>query len=307
MTSAIPPAWEPVLDRFLAYAALQRGYAENSLRAYLRDLRALAEWCAAQTPPVPPAELRREQVTTFLEQARTAGGLGQRSVARRLVALKIFYRWLAHEDGLAENPVGNMGGLKAARRLPAVLSVADALRLLDAWPAASAEPLACRNRTILELFYASGLRVSELAGLLLHGLNFDQGTVRVLGKGSKERLVPMGRPAQQALRHYLATARPKLDKTGTAPQVFLSRNGRPLDRERIWGIFKEAARRAGLGQPVYPHLLRHSFASHLLRGGADLRAIQEMLGHADIGTTQIYTHVEAERLAAVHRRFHPRG
>ena len=197
-------------------------------------------------------------------------------------------------------------GPRLGRSLPEMISVEEVGKLLDVWKDAK-EPLERRNRTMLELFYASGLRVSELAELRLNGLNFEDGMVRVLGKGSKERVVPMGRPAQEALKSYLKEVRPALDKTGAAPQVFLSKSGRALTRAMVWNIVRLAARLAGITKTVYPHLLRHSFASHLLAGGADLRVIQEMLGHADIGTTQIYTHVEADRLAAVHRQFHPRG
>ena len=179
--------------------------------------------------------------------------------------------------------------------------------MLTVYPATGKDPLVFRNRTILEVLYACGLRVSEAAGLQVGNVRFDEEILLVKGKGSKERIVPMGKPAQKLLRRFLDELRPQLLKDERQTAVFLSKNGKPLDREWIWNIVKEAAKLAGINKNIYPHTLRHSFASHLLENGADLRVIQEMLGHADISTTQIYTHVDQKRLIQVHKKFHPRG
>ena len=303
--AAAPGALDGEIERFTVWAALQRGYAENTLQSYLRDLNAFSRFLAG-CGLRGAAAVERSHIRDFLEHSRTKGGLAAVSLGRRLVSVKILFRWLVREGLLAKDPASVLQGPRLGRSLPEMISVEEVGKLLDVWKDAK-EPLERRNRTMLELFYASGLRVSELAELRLNGLNFEDGMVRVLGKGSKERVVPMGRPAQEALKSYLKEVRPALDKTGAAPQVFLSKSGRALTRAMVWNIVRLAARLAGITKTVYPHLLRHSFASHLLAGGADLRVIQEMLGHADIGTTQIYTHVEDDRLAAVHRQFHPRG
>ncbi len=293
------------IEQFIAYAALERGLADSTIAAYVHDIEALAAFCESAGIPI-PARITRDALLDFLEDSQLHG-LGPASLARRLVAVKVFFRFLSREKLVERNPAEIMEGPRLWHVLPDLLSVPEIDALLKAFPLRAKEPLVRRNRTILETFYATGLRVSELAGLRLDGVRLDEKLVRVVGKGDKERLVPLGGPAVRALRSYRAEVRPVLDRRGGSPYLFLSVRGRRLTRERIWAIVKEAARRAGIHKNVYPHMLRHSFASHLLAGGADLRVIQEMLGHADIATTQVYTHVDRGRLARVHRQFHPRA
>jgi len=294
---------EHLLEQFIGYAALERGLADSSIKAYLSDLRQFLGFLQERERRDPDA-VTRGDIMDFLEQCRDSG-MATKSIARRLVAIKVFFRYLFRERFVKADVTDVMEGPRLWQVLPGMLSIAEIELLLGAYR--GKDKLEQRNRTILETLYASGLRVSELADLRVDGLRFDEGIVRVIGKGDKERIVPMGRPAQRALKRYLEEVRPLLDKSGAAVQAFLSVNGNRLSRKRIWDIVKGAARRAGIDKNIYPHMLRHSFASHLLAGGADLRVIQEMLGHADIATTQIYTHVDKGRLAEVHRRFHPRA
>lgn len=298
------PAPAPFLERFVHYVTLERGFAENTVRAYLHDLEQFSTWLSPEQRQE-PARITRDDILAFLEDSRRRQNLAAASLARRLVAVKILFRHLATERLIPADITDVLEGPRLWRLLPDFLSTEEVERLLRIYD--GRDPLTRRNRAILELLYSSGLRVSELATLRLNAVSFEQSVIRVLGKGSKERLVPMGRPAQQALSDYLDQARPQLDRSGAAPHVFLSARGRPLTRDRVWRVVRDAAIQAGIHKNVYPHMLRHSFASHLLAGGADLRVIQELLGHADISTTQIYTHVEGNRLAAVHRRFHPRS
>ncbi|NOY80555.1 MAG: site-specific tyrosine recombinase XerD [Kiritimatiellaeota bacterium] len=293
------------IEQFIAYAALERGLADSTIAAYVHDIEALAEFCESTTL-IDPSQITRDTLLDFLEDSQNHG-LGPASLARRLVAIKVFFRFLEREKLLDRNPAEPMEGPRLWQVLPDFLSVRETDALLKAFPLASKDPLERRNRTMLETFYATGLRVSELVGLRVDGVRLDEKLIRVIGKGDKERLVPLGGPAVRALRQYRAEVRPVLDRTGGSPFLFLSVRGRRLTRKRVWTIVKEAARRAGIHKNVYPHMLRHSFASHLLAGGADLRVIQEMLGHADIATTQVYTHVDQGRLARVHRQFHPRA
>ena len=292
-----------LLEEFISYAALERSLSDNTIKAYLNDLRHFVAFLEARDFCNPDL-ITRDTIMDFLENSRD-NGMAAASLARRLVAIKIFFRYLTQERHVQHDITDVMEGPRLWQVLPEMLSVQEIEALLQVYR--GKDSLERRNRTILEVFYASGLRVSELAGLRLQNLDFDTGLLRVLGKGSKERIVPMGKPAQRALKGYLENVRPKLDKQGNAAHVFLSVNGHPLTRDRLWEIVKEAARRAGIEKNIYPHMLRHSFASHLLAGGADLRTIQEMLGHADIATTQVYTHVDKNRLAQVHRQFHPRA
>jgi len=297
---------ESVLEHFSGHLALERGLSPNSVSAYTSDLRDFIAYLHDQGR-ADFAAVTRDDVLGFLAAGKRRG-LESASLARRLVAIKVLFRYLARERLIPLDITDVMDSPKLWRLLPDCLSPAEVDALLAAFPPDPGEPLSCRNRTLLELMYASGLRVSEVAGLLVPNLRLEEELLRVVGKGDKERLIPVGRPAIRLLRRYLAEARPRL--LGTRSDhgaVFISRQGQPLDRQRLWNIVKEAALRAGIGKNVHPHTLRHSFASHLLANGADLRVIQEMLGHADIGTTQIYTHVDQRRLINVHRQFHPRS
>jgi integrase/recombinase XerD len=291
------------LDQFAAYLSLERGLAANTTRAYLHDLREFAQFldCLKVRTPV---SVTRDHILDFLDSSRDAE-LSSPTIARRLIAIKIFFRFLCRERLLKHDITDAMEGPRLWRLLPDMLGVDEVERLLKAF--SKRDPLERRNQAILELFYATGIRVSELANLRLDGLKFEQGIIRVIGKGDKERIVPVGRPAIRRLTTYLRQIRPLLDKTQRGATLFLSVNGHPLTRARVWQVVKEAARRAGIEKNVYPHMLRHSFATHLLSNGADLRVIQEMLGHADISTTQIYTHVNQAQLKSIHRRFHPRA
>ncbi len=299
---------EYLLEQFIGYATLERGLSDNTMQAYVHDIRAFLRFASDSKGRNTPGSISREDILDFLEDGRHRQGLEVSSLARRLVAVKIFFRYLLGERIIAHDVSDVMEGPRLWRNLPEFLGRQEVDAMLEAYR--GRDSLSQRNRTIMEVFYATGIRVGEMAGLRVDGLRFDEGLVRVVGKGNKERIVPLGRAAQRALRKYLIETRPRLKRSGQgeeAAQLFLSRNGRPLTRARIWGIVKQAAVLAGIRKNVYPHILRHSFASHLLAGGADLRVIQEMLGHVDIATTQIYTHVDQRRLLQTHRNYHPRS
>ena len=297
---------ERILNHFSGYLAIERGLGENSVKAYRSDLLDFITYLRDDEKIIDLRQVEREHILRYLESRKNCG-METSSLARRLVSIKVFFSYLARERIIPANITDVMESPKLWRILPDYLSGQEVIRLLDAYPDNAKDPLLLRNRCILEMLYSSGLRVSECADLKLGMLHFDEGTVRVLGKGSKERIVPVGSVARDLLERYRKQARPLLLKDASSAYVFLSRHGKRLDRERIWGIVKEAALLAGIQKNIHPHTLRHSFASHLLENGADLRVIQEMLGHADISTTQIYTHVDERQLLEVHHRFHPRA
>ena len=309
MTTAAP---DRDLTAFLTHLRVECGLSPHTLSAYGRDLREmladLAEHGIASLDDLGPRDL-----SAHLARLKTERNLAASSITRHLAAIRVFFRWLTAEGRLAENPADWLERPTRWRRLPGVLSPNQVRRLLDA-PAldgdetdAKTVPLWLRDRALLELLYASGLRASEVAGLAVDDLHRTLRVVKVTGKGNRQRLVPLGRPAEEAVDAYLADCRARLLKPDGRDKgrLLLSRTGRPLERVAIWQIVKRQAARAGL-RDVHPHTLRHSFATHLLMGGADLRSVQEMLGHADIATTQIYTHVDRSRLKDVHKRFHPR-
>ena len=296
---------ERVLKHFLGYLALERGLAVNSTEAYRSDLLDFITF------------LREKQVANFMAVTRDmildyltdckARGMESATLARRLVAIKVFFRYLFQERIIAQDITDVMDSPKLWRILPEFMSSPEVNVLLNAFSDHAKDPLEFRNRCILELMYACGLRVSETADLKVGDINFDENVVRAFGKGSKERIVPIGRTARELIKRYLESVRPVLLKDSSETALFLSNHGKKLDRIRIWGVVKLAAERADIHKNIHPHTLRHSFASHLLENGADLRVIQEMLGHADISTTQIYTHVDQQRLLAIHKKFHPRA
>ncbi len=294
------------LQHFLQYLVSERGLARHSVEAYRSDLEDFIDYL--RTRGISSfTEVDRSMLVDYLGDCRDAG-METATVARRLVSIKLLFRFLTDEKLLERDESRVMDSPKLWRILPDFLSTEEVSALIGVFSDRSGDALELRNRAILELLYSSGLRVSEIASLPLSAVDFDTEIVRVTGKGSKTRVVPVGKVALQLLRRYLESARPELaEKNPRAAELFLSRNGRRLDRERIWGIVKEAALLAGISKNVHPHTLRHSFASHLLENGADLRVIQEMLGHADISTTEIYTHIDKSRLAAIHRKFHPRS
>jgi integrase/recombinase XerD len=301
--SKAPGAFADKIEDFIAFLGLERGLAENTIAAYRRDLDQAAQYFAA----LGAANWR--EVTPGQAGAWIRSLAGARytvaSTMRKLSALRMLARHLVRGSVRDDDFTALLVGPKKGRRVPPTLTEAEVARLVTA-PSAP-DPLSLRDRALLELFYSSGLRVSELAGLLLHQIDVAQGFLRVFGKGSKERVVPVGRKAGEAIAVYLSSGRPHLVRPHTGSHLFLNHRGRPLSRVGLWMIVKQHARRAGITRNVKPHALRHSFATHLLTGGADLRAIQEMLGHASIATTQIYTAVEPRRLVAHHDKFHPRN
>ncbi len=293
---------EPLIDRFLEHLVVERGLAQNSLEAYQRDLTRYGSYLQGRQQQV--TTLDRAEVPRYLLGLREAG-LSPRSVARHLAAIRQFHRFLVREGHSTDDPTAHLESPRPWRRLPTVLSSEEVERLLALRVATT--PQALRNHAMLEVLYASGLRVSELVGLRLADLDLSVGVVRILGKGDKERLVPLGEVAVASLRAYLAHGRPRLEKRLACPYVFLGRHGRGLTRQTFWQLLKRYVGAAGITKRVTPHTLRHSFATHLLERGADLRSVQLMLGHADIGTTQIYTHLSRAHLKAIYDKHHPRA
>jgi integrase/recombinase XerD len=293
-----------LVDAFLDYITVERGLAANTRLAYHADLKQFAEYLQRRRIGSLQS-VTRQQITEYLLEQRKRG-LSTRSVARQLAALRMLYRFLVREKLLADDATQLIDTPKLWRSLPQTLDYADIEALLAA--PKTRTKLGLRDRAMLELMYASGLRVSEVAKLTLHNVNVDAHFLRTVGKGSKERIVPVGKQAMDWLRRYLADARPRMGNNSSGrSEVFLSTRGRALSTKTIWHLVKKYARAAGIAKSLSPHTLRHSFATHLLNNGGDLRAIQEMLGHADISTTQIYTHVDQQRLKETHYRFHPRS
>jgi integrase/recombinase XerD len=295
---------QQAIDGFLFYLATERGLSANYQVSVRCSLEAFASWAAREEGIVQPQAVTTRHVTAFLG-ARKAAGLTPASVRVRAVALKVFFRFLVARGHLRTDPAEPVLLPRVGRQLPDTLAAREVARLLESVDVT--KPLGRRDRAILELLYASGLRVSELVGADLSELDLDEAAIRVTGKGNKTRVVPVGRAAVAAVADYLTNERPKLVSRKTGNALFLSRRGSRLTTERVRQIVSRRAALAGIDSRVYPHLLRHSFATHLLENGADLRVIQELLGHADIATTQTYTHVDQKRLKDIHRKFHPRG
>ena len=299
-TAEAPQAFR--LEQFRDYLALEAGNSRHTVENYLRDVRRLAEYAAGQGAQGPD-QVTAVQLREFIYFLKDLG-LAPATIRRQISALRTYFRFLVGEGHAARDPSERLETPKQWRTLPAVLTVAEVEKLLEP---ASEEPLAMRDRALLEFAYATGARVSELVGVKILDVVYEEGLVRVFGKGSKERVVPIGRRALGAVALYAREVRPSLDRGRGRGVLFLNARGTPLSRVGAWGIIKQAARRAGLTKRVTPHTLRHTFATHLLEGGADLRAVQEMLGHADLCTTQLYTHVDRDYLRTVHKRFHPRA
>lgn len=298
---------QPYVEQFIRYLATERGLSDNYQFSVRRSLECFAKWMADKHGVEHPGDIVLDLITEYLA-ARKHVGLDVGSIKLELVAIKIFLRQLHLSKQIDRDEGETLTLPRLDRTLPGTLNEVQMEKLLAALPPAQpGDPLALRDRAILELLYASGLRVSELTGAKLENLNLDEGIIRVLGKGQKMRLIPVGGKACEAIRQYLAEGRPKLVKKRTGSEVFLSIQGGKLTTVRVFQIVKRAAALSGLEENIYPHLMRHSFATHLLNNGADLRVIQEMLGHADISTTQIYTHVDQQRLKTVHYKFHPRA
>ena len=293
---------DPLAERYLSHLRVEGGLATNTLEAYRRDLSKLQAFLSRHrlhmNAPVSPPQL-----VGFLASLK-AEGLSPASMARTLSAMRGWFGFLVRERIADINPTRDLATARRGTRLPSTLTMQEVTALLELPAVQTVED--ARDRTMLELMYASGLRVSELVALEVVRLDLAVGCLRVHGKGSKERLVPIGEAARDALVHYLDHVRPVILQRRSSRALFVSRRGGPLTRQAFWKIVRQRARRAGITKPISPHMLRHSFATHLLEGGADLRAVQAMLGHANIATTQIYTHVERGRLTQVHRRFFPR-
>jgi integrase/recombinase XerD len=301
--STITPSLVEPIESFLAWLELERGLSRNTITAYGYDLTHFAHY------------LEQQKVSDWSQVDETttrawAAHLGQSeyarsSQARKLSAVRMLARHMVREGVRKDDFTELVSAPKLSRKLPEVLTHTELQRLLEA--PNTVTPYGLRDRAILELFYSSGLRVSELCGVLFQSVNLDEGYIRVFGKGSKERIVPIGSAAIAAVQNYLTGGRPQFVKAKTGSELFLSQQGRAISRKMVWVMIRQHAAKAGIKKPIKPHLLRHSFATHLLEGGADLRVIQEMLGHADISTTQIYTSVQANRLADEHALHHPRS
>ena len=289
------------LPAFLLYLASERGLAPNSICAYRRDLESLGDFLADRGKNVGDASV--DDFRAYLHQ-QSRLGRSTCTVSRRLAAIRVFLRYLSQQGQNVQPILQQLERPKREQPLPQFLSKTQVNQLIAAPNPKSR--LASRDVAILELLYASGLRASELCDLKLSDVNLSVGCVRVLGKGMKERIVPMGQASRNAIQHYLAHCRAELDHGGSDQRLFLSRTGRPMERVGLWMLVEKYGRSRGLLKHISPHTLRHCFATHLISGGADLRTVQELLGHSDIATTQIYTHVDQDRLIAIHRKYHPR-
>lgn len=300
-TDRLPSSF--MLEPFVDSLTLERGLSEHTVTGYVRDLLRLGEHLETMEVARPQdIEIGHLRAWVYGLAAR---GLSASSVRRAISAVRTYIRFLMDEGVLEVDPTERLETPRAWRKLPDTLSIDDVRSLLDSGD--SEDRMYWRDRSILEVLYASGMRVSELTGLTLDALDLGEGLCTVFGKGSKERIVPLGRSSCVALGHYLSSVRPALNRRGGERAVFLNQRGSSLSRTSVWTIVKRAAERAGIAKRVSPHTLRHSCATHLLEGGADLAIVQEVLGHADVSTTEIYTHVDREYLRTEHRRYHPRG
>ena len=295
-------ALSPCIDAFLAMAAVEKGLAKNTVDAYARDLAKLSEFLISRSVDA-WRDVNALMIRSFVSTLR-ARGLNPRSIARHMVTVRRLLHFLRTENLVDETALPEIFLPPGPRKLPQTLSGDDMRKLLT--QPDPTEPLGARDRAMLEMLYATGLRVSELVRLEIRQVNFDGNYLTIKGKGSKVRAVPFGKWARDRLLDYLKLGRMKLLKGKTSPFVFTNRSGKPLTRQGFWKLIRRYALAAGIEKRVTPHTLRHSFATHLLEGGADLRSVQSMLGHADISTTQIYTHVDGARLKKVHREHHPR-
>lgn len=290
------------IKEFLDYLSVERGLSKNTTESYGRDLNKYALFLKAKG--IESADnIKRQEIQDFLMELK-GKGLNASSIARNLVAIKVFHRYLDSQRYIKEDVTSVLETPKLWKTLPDVLDLNEVEVILERPNMRNKQGL--RDRAALELMYATGMRVSELVNLKLNDLNLDVGFAKCIGKGQKERIIPIGRKAKDALKRYLEKARPKFLKRTEANALFLTRLGRPMSRQSFWMMIKHYVRDARIKKKVTPHTLRHSFATHLLQRGADLRIVQELLGHANISTTQIYTHINKERLKQIHQKFHPR-
>jgi integrase/recombinase XerD len=294
---------EEAIESFIRFLAVERGLSANYQLSTERSLTEFSNWCRKREI-VSPRKVTLPLLTDYLAE-RKRSGLSAASIKLIVVALKIFFRFLTSRGAVSRDPAEALSLPRIERYLPETLNELQVQKLIESIN--TGIEFGLRDRAMIELLYASGLRISELARARLEEFGAEEGILRVTGKGNKTRIVPVGRKAREALAAYLSTERPRLVKQRSGSEIFLSNRGTRLTTARIWQIVKKRAQQSSLEANVYPHLLRHSFATHLLGNGADLRIIQEMLGHSDISTTQVYTHVDQQRLKAVHRQFHPRA
>ncbi len=295
---------DALAESFLLHLSTERRLSANTLESYGADMRRFVEFLESRG--IDARAFTRGHFLSYLTSLRE-GGLSARSASRHVSSMRSFFRYLVREGHLSGSPIAEVRSPKLGRPLPKYLTVSQVTRLLEAPDLQRATPEGIRDKAMLMLMYASGLRASELVSLRMENVDENAGFLRILGKGSKERVVPVADAALAALKEYMDTVRLRYLGKRTTNDLFLSRLGRPITRQTLWNRIRYWALAAGIGERISPHVLRHSFAGHLLAGGADLRAVQAMLGHADIATTQIYTHVTPERLREIHRKHHPRG
>jgi len=291
-----------LIAEFLNYIAVEKGLSKNTILAYGTDLKHFASYMDSRGIK-DIDKINRQHITTYLLSLKD-GGIGGNSISRALVAVKMFYRFLVQERLVKEDVAGILESPKLIRTLPSVLNFAEVEKILSGPDLR--DPVGIRDKAAIELMYATGMRVSEMVELSVEGMNMDVGFVRCRGKGDKERIVPVGGKAKEAIARYKEKVRPKLSVKKQDNHLFLSRLGRKISRQTFWKMIKKYAKLARIKKDITPHTLRHSFATHLLERGADLRVVQEMLGHSDISTTQLYTHINRERLKSIHKQFHPR-
>ena len=303
MVKSTPPSPDALIDQFLNYLLVEKGLAQKTLEAYSRDIIRYRNFLAENNSTA----FSEEDAPLILKHLilLRKDGLKARSRARHLVAIRGFYRFLVQEKILPNDPARLIDLPKSGLKLPHVLFREEIEFLLNAPD--TRKPIGVRDTAMLELLYAAGLRVSELINLKLQDINLEAGFVRIFGKGSRERIVPIGSHAREKVSTYIKAVRSRRLKQTTSPYLFIARAAKPMTRQGFWKLLRRYALQAGLKKKITPHSLRHSFASHLLEGGADLRAVQIMLGHVDISTTQIYTHVTRDHLKKLHQKFHPRG
>ena len=292
------------VESFLNYLIVECGLSDNTIKAYRSDLNNFSEFLEDRGIKR-FQDLRASMIIDYIEWGKKEKRLSENSISRGLVTMKMFYKYMVMEGKISKNPMSSISSLKLQKRLPEVLHYKAVEKMLQT-PNCN-EKLGIRDKAILELMYATGARVSEVASVKVSWVSLDYGYIRCQGKGSKQRLVPIGAKAINSVKKYLEEVRPLLIKGKDDETLFLSRTGKKLRRENIWELVKKYADRAEIQPNISPHTLRHSFATHLLEGGADLRSVQEMLGHVNISTTQIYTHIDRKRLKSIHQKFHPRA
>lgn len=293
-----------LIQRYINYTRLERGLSENSSIAYRRDLSDFDDFAKANEKSL--FAVSYSDVLAYLRQLQQKG-LASSTLARRINSLKSFYRFLVAEGLIKDSPISLMESIKQWHKLPSVLSIDEVDTLLETSNLSGTGKLSLRNKAMFEILYATGIRVSELVNINQDDINLNVGYLRCIGKGNKERIIPIGKKATEAVMKYLQEERPRIAAKAQNRYLFLTKSGKRLTRQLVWQLIKDLSHRAGLNQEISPHTLRHSFATHLLERGADLRSLQEMLGHASISTTQQYTHVDQKRLKEIHSKFHPRA